>query len=132
MFDFLPFDSWHDAVELVRCFFLDHGQDLVTAASLLRAAAVEQWVIPSAWQIEATRRLERRSVRDLEAIRRLLSLKNVGDLARIETSLFAELHPSSAAVEAICRHTDQLANPLRDFDAAGRGTAAESDLIAAA
>jgi hypothetical protein len=47
---------------------------------------------------------------------RLLSLEHVGDPNRIETSLFAERHPASAAVEAICRLTDQLAELLRDID----------------
>jgi hypothetical protein len=126
MFDFPFIDARHDAVERVRCFFVDHGHDLAMAASLLGGAAAEQRVIACAQQIEAARRLDRRLVRDLVFLHRLLSLEHVGDPDRIETSLFAELHPATAAVEAICRLTDQLAQLLRDIDpqaAAGRRAA---------
>jgi hypothetical protein len=123
MFDFPLIDARHDAVERVRCFPVDHGHDLAMAASLLGGAAAEQRVIACARQIEAARRLDRRLVRDFVSLHRLLSLEHVGEPDRIETSLFAELHPATAAVEAICRLTDQLAELLRDIDpqaAAGR------------
>jgi hypothetical protein len=123
MFDFLPLNTPHNIVERVRCFFVDHGHDFATAALLLGGAAAEQRVIACERQIEATRRLDRRLVRDLISLHRLLSLEHVGDPDRIETSLFAELLPSSAAVEAICRLTDQLAELLRDIAAAGCGAA---------
>jgi hypothetical protein len=116
MFDLTLLDARHDAVERVRCFFVDHGHDLAMAASLLGGAAGEQRVIVCARQIEAARCLDRRLVRDLVFLHRLLSLEHVGDAERIETSLFAELHPASAAVEAICRLTDRLAELLRDID----------------
>jgi hypothetical protein len=116
MFDLPLFDTRHDAVERVRCFFVDHGHDLAVAASLLGGAAGEQRVIACSRQIEAARRLDRRLIRDLVSLHRLLSLEHVSDPDRIETSLFAELHPASAAVEAICRLTDQLAELLRDID----------------
>jgi hypothetical protein len=132
MFDFLPIDARHDVVERVRCFFFDNGHDLAMAASMLGGATAEQRVIACALRVETARRLDRRSVQDLEAIHRLLSLEHVGNCDRIETSFFAELHPASAAVEAICRLTDQLADLLRGIDAAGRGAAAGGDPIAAA
>jgi hypothetical protein len=124
MFDFLPVNAPHNVVERVRCFFVDHGHDLAMAALLVGGAAAEQRVIACERQIEATRRLNRRLVRDLVFLHRLLSLEYVGDPNRIETSHFAELHPSSAAVEAICLLTDQLAELLHDIAAAGRGAAA--------
>jgi hypothetical protein len=131
MFDNLLVNARHDVVERVRCFFVDHGHDLAMAASLLGRAAAEQRLIACARQIEATPRLGRRLVRDLVFLHRLHSLEHVGDPDRVEKSIFAELHPSSPAVNAICRLTDQLAELLRDIDAAGRGAATGGDLIAA-
>jgi hypothetical protein len=120
MFDFLPTEARDDILARVRSLFHDHGHDLALAASLLGGPAAEARVVACALRIEAARRLDRRSLRDLAAMHQVLSLQHVGDPDRLETALFSELHPASATVEAICRLTDMLGNLLRDIDAAER------------
>jgi hypothetical protein len=128
MFDVLPTEARDDILARVRSLFHDHGHDLALAASLLGGPASEARVVACALRIEAARRLDRRSMRDLEAIHRVLSLQHVGNPDKEETAFFSELHPASAAVETICRLTDTLADLLSDIDAAAGGATAGSDL----
>ena len=119
MLDTCSTEARFDLVERVRLFFLSHGPDLAEAARLLGGAAAARRLACCADRLATAHRIDHRLRRELNAIHRLLSLTDVGDLDVIETALFLDLDPDSPEVERICRLTDRLDDLLRELDAAG-------------
>ncbi|MEQ8342990.1 hypothetical protein [Marinovum algicola] len=116
MFDYLPTEDRDPSLDLARCFFSDHGQDLADAAARLGGACGNARVVSCALQIKTACRMNHRIRRDLVALHRLLSLEDVGDPACLETELFGALHPANPQVETICVLTDMLSNLLTQID----------------
>lgn len=117
MFDNLSSEPRDEALELARCFFIDHGHHIAAAAARLEGASGEARVISCALQIEKATRMTMNIRLSLEAIFRILSLSDHGDPECFDTEFFLALDPSSAEVEKICLLTDMLSDLLRDIEA---------------
>lgn len=115
MFDLANFSDGDATVENARSLLFHHGHDIAQAAALLGGAAAEARVISCALRLETATRIDRRILRDLIAIHRLLALQDVGDPDNFETGFFAYLHPASPEVETICVLTDMLDDLLRSM-----------------
>lgn len=112
MFDSLPNEPRDEILDQVRCFFLDHGHELASAAALLGGTDAEARVVSCAIRLETAGRINRRIKGDLVTLHRLFTLQNVGDPDSLETALFSSLHPASPEVERICLLTDMVADLL--------------------
>ncbi|QFT58926.1 hypothetical protein FIU94_08820 [Sulfitobacter sp. THAF37] len=115
MFDSADFNIFDESLANARNLLFNHGHDIAQAAALLGGAAAEARVISCALRLETATRIDRRILRDLIAIHRLLALQDVGDPDDFETCLFAGFHPASPEVETICVLTDLFDDLLRSI-----------------
>lgn len=116
MLDYLPAESRHTPLDLARCLFFVHGQELADAAARLGGPHCEERVVSCALEIETASLMNHRIRRELVAFHRLLSLEDVGYPERLETVLFAGLDLANSEVEEICLLTDLLAELLNQID----------------
>ncbi|MGR3510107.1 MAG: hypothetical protein ACU0FF_12520 [Sulfitobacter sp.] len=116
MLDYLLAESRHTPLDLARCLFFFHGQDLADAAARLGGPHCEERVVSCALEIETASQMNHRIRRELAALHRLLSLEDVGHPERLETVLFTGLDLANSEVEEICLLTDLLAELLSQID----------------
>ena len=117
MFDFLPpVPQGVPPLDAVQKFFAEHGDELARAAGLLGGDAAKARIRKCGSRLASAVSIDPSTKRDLVALHQLLSLQNVGDPDRIETELFAAIHPASREAEEICLLTDRLSEVLRAHD----------------
>lgn len=101
----------------VRMFFDEHGEAIANATQTLGGPAASARYFVLAQAVRETLRLTRTQRRQLVDIHRLMTLQNVGDPDRIETQLFAKIHPESPIIDDICLLSDRLQELLVQISA---------------
>ncbi len=104
------------AVKALFLFLSEHREALQNAALVLGGGMALRRVQHLLDHLSSTHELTRRARLDLVALHELFTLEYVGDPARLETVLFAEIDPTDPKVEAICWLTDRLENHMRAID----------------
>ena len=89
-------------------FLSEHDQALISAAELLGGASWYRRALRLLNQLHSSDVLTRRAIQDLEALRDLLALENVGDCDRDEAGFFASIDPSDPRVAEICLLSERL------------------------
>ncbi len=119
-------------LEHVRPFLRDHISALAKAAYKLGGFAASARVFLLCEAVGQTLRLTRLQRSQLVDLHRLLTLEHVGDPNRIESSLFAEIDPSSAFVEECCCMADELGALLvsiKDEESLSKGVDRSTPLV---
>ena len=129
MFDALPNPSRNDVLGKLRCFFSNHGHDLLGAAGLIAGAPGEARVISLALRLADAVALDEGIRRDLADVHALLALKDVREGDPIETFLLSLPGSAARKVEKICLLTDHLDDLLTTIDAVMAETVERADDI---
>tara|TARA_R110002124_G_scaffold287219_1_gene471708 strand:+ start:2412 stop:2864 length:453 start_codon:yes stop_codon:yes gene_type:complete len=102
------FKGQSDTAAPVRDYLCRHRDALWSAADLLGGHEAAKRVGWLADALEQQTHISRRAHRLLDDLLELLSLKNVGDPDRLESSYFSMICPADPVVEEICLLTDGL------------------------
>jgi hypothetical protein len=129
MFDALPNPSRNDLLDELRCFFSNHGHDLLGAAGLIAGAPGEARVISLALRLADAVALDEGIRRDLADVHALLALEDVREGDPIESFLLSVPGSATRKVEKICLLTDHLDDLLTRIDTVTGETAKRADAL---
>jgi hypothetical protein len=112
-YQYTPADVFGTDLNHVRKFLDENGEALAAAANRLGGSAASARVFLLCEAVRCAVRLTQAQRRQLVDLHQLLTLENVGNPDRIESSLFAEIDPGSPFVEECCLLAEKLIALLR-------------------
>jgi hypothetical protein len=95
-------------LKIAQAFMVEHGDHLATAADLLGGSRWFGRYLRLASNLRRAQITSSQLLRELDAFRGLLMLEHVGDMDRVETELFMQLHPDSEEADQIRRLAETL------------------------